>query len=345
MKDDINIDREILFFRYTYGIATSEEKELVEKLIEQSPLFAAELESVQNAVDIQKKIDEVESYDTTTGYKEVRKVITRKAKRTRYISTLMRTASILAIPLLISTFILGYIAFAQPEDFTVFAEVTGSPGTITEFELPDKSKVFLNSKSRLRYPTQFKGSVREVMLEGEGYFEVTANKTNPFSVATSSGLKITAHGTKFNVNTDKDIIETVLAEGKVSVFYQDHMLREMNPEEQASFNQETKTLVIKTINLAEKLAWKDGKIIFRYAPLKEVFEQLSRRYNVDIVLHDEHNQADKYLSRVTFRDETIQQIFGYLELAAPIEWKVGRTIQNDDSTLLKQRIDVWLKKK
>ncbi len=345
MKDDINIDREILFFRYTYGIATSEEKELVEELIKQSVEFAAELQSVQHAVDIKKKIKEVESYDSSTGYKEVQRVITRKARRNKYINMLMRTASILAIPLLISTFIFGYIAFSAPDDYTVYAEITGTPGTISEFELPDKSKVWLNSSSTLRYPTRFKRMVREVTLDGEGYFEVKADEVNSFSVATSSGMKIVAHGTKFNVNTGENIIETILAEGKVTLFFKDRMLREMNPKELASFNPETNSLKIKSVSLTEKLAWKDGKIVFRNAPLQEVFEQLSRRYNVDIVLHDEHNQASQYLSRVTFKDETIQQIFSYLELAAPIKWKISRTIQNEDSTLIKQRIDVWLKKK
>ena len=95
----------------------------------------------------------------------------------------------------------------------------------------------------------------------------------------------------------------------------------------------------------EKTAWKDGKIVFRNASLEDVFHQLSRRYNVDIVFHDDYKLSDGYRCRVTFTDETIQQIFGYLEIAAPIRWTVSTPVQKNDSTLVRQRVDVWLKKK
>lgn len=48
--------------------------------------------------------------------------------------------------------------------------------------LADGTKVWLNSLSALKYPTSFNGSVRKVELEGEGYFEVTKNKNQPFEV-------------------------------------------------------------------------------------------------------------------------------------------------------------------
>ena len=141
-----------------------------------------------------------------------------------------------------------------------------------------------------------------------------------------------AHGTRFNVNAydEYEDIEAVLVEGKIDFLFSGKNLRELKSGEQAVFNKNTHSLVINPISIYEKTAWKDGKIVFRNASLEDVFHQLSRRYNVDIV---------------TFTDETIQQIFGYLEIAAPIRWTVSTPVQKNDSTLVRQRVDVWLKKK
>lgn len=346
MKEDQNIDREMLFFRYCTDHATVEEKMQVEEMVNSSKEVSDELDALREVIFLKKKIAEVESYDVPAGYQGMRRIVGKISRRKQIFSLLSRAAAILAIPLLISTLAMGYLAFHKTQSEVTYTEVVSAPGVVSRLELPDKSKVWLNSNSTLRYPNRFDGAaIREVELEGEGYFEVHSDKAHPFYVKTASGIEVMAHGTKFNVNSEDKIIETVLAEGKVSLFHFGQKLRELNPGEQALFDSETEQLEMKSVNLYEELAWKDGKIVFRNAPLKKVFEQLSKRYNVDIVLHDEQNQADRYLSRVTFKDETIQQIFNYLEIAAPIKWKVSTPAQNNDSTLTRQRIEVWLKKK
>lgn len=345
MKEE-NLDREILFFRYCAGLADADEKLRVEEMIAVSGEVSDELNAVRGALAIQKNIRVIEACDIPAGYKGVRHRIMRADRRKRFISVLSHVAAILALPLLITTLTFAYLAMrGTQEEAIVYAEIVSAPGVVSRFELPDKSKVWLNSNSVLRYPSRFGASVREVELVGEGYFEVQSDKDHPFYVKTSSGVKVMAHGTHFNVNSQHETVEAILAEGKVAVFYTDQKLKELNPGEQLLFDSETGVFKIKEVSLYEKLAWTEGKIVFRNAPLDDVFEQLSRRYNVDIILHDEHQQSANYLSRVTFTDETIHQIFSYLEIAAPIEWKITSPVQNSDSTLTRQRIDVWLKKK
>lgn len=345
MQEEHNIDREILLFRYAVGVATDAEKEEVEKLIAASKEILDELTSVKEAIRINGKIQEFESYDIHTGYKNVRGIIRDSGKQRRRLQFLSRAAAILTLPLLITTLTFGYLAFHKPPEEIVYAEIISAPGLVSRFELPDKSKVWLNSNATLRYPVRFDKRKREVELTGEGYFEVRSDKEHPFYVNTPAGVKIMAHGTQFNVHAERKITETILAEGKVTMLYKEQSLKELNQGEQASYHNETGRLITKEVNLYEKLAWKDGKIIFRNAPLNEVFEQLSKRYNVDIVLYDDYKQSDRYLSRVTFTDETIQQIFSYLQIAAPIEWKVSTPVKNQDSTLTRQKIEVWLKEK
>lgn len=346
MKEDLNIDREVLFFRYCTSNSTEAEKRQVAEMINSSKELSDELDAVREAISLRKKITELESYDIRSGYQGVRHIVKKTTRRKQFLSQLSRIAAILAIPLLISTLTMAYLAFHKAQDEITYTEVVSAPGLVSRLELPDKSKVWLNSNSKLRYPNRFGGAaIREVELEGEGYFEVQSDKEHPFYVKTTSGIEVMAHGTKFNVNSEHKIVETILAEGKVALFHLGQKLSELKPGEQAQFNNETGKFEVKETNLYERLAWKDGKIVFRNAPLKDVFEQLSKRYNVDIILHDEYNQSDSYLSRVTFKDETIQQIFYYLEMAAPIEWKVSTPEQKNDSTLTRQQIEVWLKKK
>lgn len=300
---------------------------------------------IDQALSIDKKIREMESCNTQEAFRQVLRTLHKRRKRAAFRHTLLRVAAMLALPLLLTSAVFGYMVFLKPAGKPVYAEVTAAPGSVVSFELPDRSKVWLNAGSTLRYPDTFKGNKREVTLSGEGYFEVRSDEGHPFYVATATGVKVMAHGTRFDVNTEDNIVQAILAEGKISVFTTDGTSTELQPGEQAIYDEATGKLSTGSVNLYEKLAWKEGKIVFRNARLSEVFRQLSRRYNVDIVLHDEYRQSENYSARVTFTNETIQQIFTYLELAAPIEWKISRPAQYEDSTLVKQRIDVWLKKK
>lgn len=95
------------------------------------------------------------------------------------------------------------------------------------------------------------------------------------------------------------------------------------------------------MNLEEKTGWKDGRLVFRNTPLDVVLKKLSKRYNVDIVLHKTSNKEYKY--RAAFTTETVEQILNYLKLTAPIEWTVKGLEQNNDATFARERIDVYQK--
>ena len=84
--------------------------------------------------------------------------------------------------------------------------------------LADGSKVYLNSESRLRFPTRFEGKERRVYLEGEGYFEVARDSAKPFIVEAKE-VDVRVLGTSFNVNTyvSERAIRTTLVSGKVRV--------------------------------------------------------------------------------------------------------------------------------
>ena len=82
--------------------------------------------------------------------------------------------------------------------------------------LADGTKVWLNAASRLRFPVAFTDSVRQVELEGEGYFRVSQNPEKPFVVKVA-GADVRVLGTSFNVFAYNDHLITTLVEGKVAL--------------------------------------------------------------------------------------------------------------------------------
>jgi len=153
--------------------------------------------------------------------------------------------------------------------------------------LPDGSKVWLNSASSLKYPAVFSPDKREVMLEGEAYFEVTRISTNiPFKVVSKSQT-VEVLGTQFNINAYKDEagIKTTLVEGSVAVHHNatdSEIAKEMIlvPGEQAVLTD--KELQVKKVDTEEFTAWKDGYFYFNDATIQDVMRQFSRWYDVEI---------------------------------------------------------------
>lgn len=347
-KELLDLEKETLLLKYTQKQTTPEEAELVESWLNGSEEYRQESQAVRQVLKLKSRIDEHKSFRLPEAFVEVNRKLDKRSRKRLWISHLSRVAAIISIPLLISTLTFGYLFFERNatdiERRIKFIEVTSAPGMVTRLELPDNSKVCLNASSTLRYPTLFAGNTREVELTGEGYFEVQSDKEHPFFVTTKSGLRVMAHGTQFNVNTydEREEVETILVEGKVDIHSSDKFIAGLKPGEKLSYNKQTKKYTIRQVNLYENTAWKDGKLVFRNTSLDEVFRILGHRFNVEIVLHNQKKE-NEYNCWATFTNETIYQIFSYLEEATPIRWKVNTMKQNNDSTFAKQQIDVWLK--
>lgn len=300
--------------------------------------------TIQIAKAIEDDICEYKSFDVAAAYQKTQARLKAARKTNPLLYYVLRIAAVMLLPLLISTGTLSYLYFHQLKqvDAISYLEASSAPGIVTRILLPDSSQVWLNAGSTLRYPSRFTGKDRHVHLKGEGYFEVQSDLEHPFYVSLYNGLKVKAHGTKFNINAyeDEPVVETTLEQGKVDILAGTRAIN-LKPAEQITYNKKEKRFVITTVHVDEKIAWKDGRLVFRNATLDEVVKQLSRRYNIDIVLHKKTTKDYKFWA--TFSTETITQILNYLRLAAPIEWSVAKTEQHADYSYPRQRIDVWLK--
>ena len=309
----------------------------------------------ENKIDAEKYLDEAyalagdaelyRSIDVNSAFERNRRKLRSIGRKQFFIQTLYKVAAVLLLPLLTTSLVLSYLYMEQKgnvvKEETILAEIVAAPGVITRFELPDHSKVWLNSGSTLRYPAQFTGEERNVQLSGEAFFEVEADSIHLFNVLTSSGMKVTAKGTRFNVSAyETEPVEACLEKGIIDVGINNKKVT-LKPQEMAVYDKATGKIQILTVQLDEKTGWRDGKLIFRNTRIEDVFKQLSRRFNIDIEMS---GNADKdYRVRASFAGETIAQIMDYLKLAAPIEWSMKEMSQQDDSTFSRQRILVKFK--
>lgn len=287
---------------------------------------------------------EYQAVDVDKGYRKVAARIQKRETQRRFRQVFSWVAVFLLVPLSVTSFLFSYLYWQQRGQLTetVYNQVVSAPGTITQLQLPDQTTVWLNAGSTLRYPSLFRGEKREVQLSGEGYFEVESDREHPFYVNTPGGIQVMAYGTRFNVNAyeDEPTIEAVLEQGKIDVISRNQTVQ-LAANKQVIFDKSTQELTVSSVNLDEKTGWKEGRLVFRNTPLDVVLKKLAKRYNVDIVLHNNGKKA--YTYRATFTTETVEQILDYLKLSGPIEWSVEESRQNEDNSFTKRRIDVYQK--
>jgi len=170
------------------------------------------------------------------------------------------------------------------EKATEYATITTPNGGQYQVTLPDGSKVWLNAASSLRYPTAFTGNEREVVLTGEGYFQVTENKRQPFIVE-SNGQSLQVLGTSFNVNayTDEATVTTTLVSGSVKLYRTPGGPQQLlQPGEQATMLLDGFSL--RQVDVLDYVSWKTGLIVLNDANLPAIVRQVERWYDVEFIM-------------------------------------------------------------
>lgn len=169
----------------------------------------------------------------------------------------------------------------QPAAFNTLYTPKGGQYQVT---LPDGTKVWLNSDSKLNFPVAFRGKERRVTLTGEAYFEVSHMRNNPF-IVTTSNQSIEVLGTHFNVNSyaDEQAISTTLLEGSVRVsnlFTKN--AQTLRPGQQSNLSRHTGDIEVKNVHAEEVIAWKNGYFLFDNQDLPSILRTVSRWYDVEI---------------------------------------------------------------
>lgn len=191
----------------------------------------------------------------------------------------------------------------------VYNTVTVPRGGEYKLTLSDGTTVWLNSDSYIRYPVAFSGDMRLVELEGEAYFEVAKNAGKSFIVKMND-YNVRVTGTQFNVrNYSNENLATTLVEGGVQIERKGRVDK-LKPGQQAVL--EGSEICIRTVNVEEQVAWRNGVFSFSQCRLENIMEELARWYDVDVFYMNQ--QVKNYHFSAWFkRSSSINEVISILE--------------------------------
>jgi len=270
-------------------------------------------------------------------------------RRSNIFNILQRVA---AVFILAGVFSAAYIHYNTSVPMSVISEqplmmqeVSAIFGTRSKFELPDGTTVYLNSGSKLIFPTRFNDNTRKVELVGEAFFDVTPNPAKPFIVKTSE-INVKVLGTAFNLQAypESKEISTTLVHGKVILETESagnsKQIAELKPSDHAVFNAKDKAINISAEEDLDKfIGWKDGKLVFFDDPIENVSDKLGNWYNVTVKI--QNAELKKYRFTATFTDEPIEQVLDLLSKSSPIRYRIKQAARLSDNSYSKREIIIY----
>lgn len=249
--------------------------------------------------------------------KEIQRVATRKKhgllSYNHSYSQWIKVAAILLFTVLLSLIYSQTVLQEEAGESIVYTEKVAAPGEKVRFILSDGTQVHLNSGSRLEYPATFNGATREVRLEGEAYFDVAYDASQPFLVHTQE-VTTKVLGTSFNVRSfpEEEEVMVAVSEGKVAVLESGQSIMEENYNVVLEANQWTRytsneqSFRTENGDISPLIAWNDYVLLYRDNELQEVASQLERWYGVEI---DFKYDAIKHcVIRGEHRRETLENV-------------------------------------
>jgi ferric-dicitrate binding protein FerR (iron transport regulator) len=241
-------------------------------------------------------------------------------------------------------------ATTPDKEFVHFLIPKGQKGQLT---LNDGTRVWLNSNSILRYPTNFGNGSRKIVLDGEAYLEVAKDPAHPFILETSS-VTLRVLGTRFNVKcySKENTVETTLIEGSLEILPGHSGVRRMKkvtlkPNEKAIFLKPNNQISVAELDIPEKkenrpsrriqkspmsitqiesiISWKDNYLIFRDESFEQIANKMESWYGVEIRIEDEKLKNYRFTGKFIY-NETIEQVMEVINRTTPLQYSLNKNI-------------------
>ena len=294
------MDKDLLY-RFFEGHASVEEmksiKEWAETSEENSKLLRRE-RKLFNAIILSGRLKRMERQTAK--------------KKNYFIREFLKVASVVVITVGVTAAL--FSVGKDKDDVNVAMQtITVPAGQRVNLDLPDGSNVWLNAGTRMQYPVSFMKDKREVILDGEAYFDVKHNGDNPFVVRTKS-MNVTVLGTEFNVSAYSGIEEfnIALLRGSVELNSSDRSGKYRMKAGEQIFYREGKYVSAQIGNM-DYFKWKEGVLSFNNQPIHVIIDKLRLYYDIRIEVADLPFLEERYSGKFRVK-EGVEQVLKVLQL-------------------------------
>lgn len=219
-------------------------------------------------------------------------------------------------------------------------------GSKSNIVLPDGTKVWINSDTKLTYDKSFGDQTRDVTLAGEAYFDVVKDKSHPFIVHTKI-MDIKVLGTAFNVKAyenEKDIQATllrgvievclkkensrkiILMPNEKMIVKNNDALSPINKIKQADIEGMVELIKINpptSDSTATETQWTKNRLVFEQQKMEDIVPLLERWYNVKFIIKT--RLTDKKLNG-TFENDELNDVLQSLKMASNFNYSIEKDI-------------------
>lgn len=324
MLKELNMEKQteidILIIRLLAGEASPHEKQQVSAWLEESDKNVKlynELIDIWLSAGVADNADDYNLEEAVTRFREKIRRTGGATKRLKFFEVLKYAAVILLFLGLPLSYYFGKQSIPSDHTMTTISCAYGDRSSVI---LPDSSRVWLNSGSKLTFNSNFTND-RKVELVGEAFFSVSKDKRHPF-VVKAADINIKVLGTEFNVKAyaDENIVSTTLIEGAVEVNSKNEMTN-LKPDQRLTFDKSSQNILVQDLtNTSIDTEWREGRFVFNNESLAELKPKLERWFDCDIVFGDKDVQSRRFTG--VLQRESILEAISYFDLSNYVICKI-----------------------
>lgn len=324
-----------LFAKFLAGISNPDEEKAMLKTPEVEQMMTAQWDNDRENNEKYPEPDRhkllAQIYKRILGDNKNTKI--GKTKRIPVLQKISAAAAIVILLLSVGTILWNEGVIPGKDIVTINAP----QGVRVEVFLPDGSRVWLNSGSKLTYNKKFENNTRRLKFKGEAFFNISHNPSRPLIVETEDA-NIEVLGTRFNVisKPDEQKWEATLVSGSIRVSPSNKKKVKtpisLTSGEKAVWSAKKQGFIVEQANTPNITRWVNNHLVFENETFGELAKQLELTFGVKILVPSK--LANSYRFTATFTDESIYEIFNLLKITAPFDFSV-----NGNSVIVAERSD------
>lgn len=227
----------------------------------------------------------------------------------------------IAAILIVGVFSLWYYLSGEGPAEQLIAQTQNST---KEVKLPDGSTVWLNAYSKLSYPKEFNGDIRQVQLEGEAFFDVSHNKQHPFLIS-NKDFDVKVLGTSFNIKGYSNTNEVLVTVVTGTVAFRSTINNQeviLTKDESGVLNKKNGLLTEAGNENSNFMAWKTHQLKFDNTSVNLVCNTLENYFGIDILVEDKTIYNCKFTG--SFENAKLQDVLKIMEASLNIKVKTNQ---------------------